>query len=250
MYEIVKFIIKGILPNFLIKDQGSNLRSLFSVFYKGKKQQCNICKFKVRKFVELKTNDLLCPKCGSLSRSRGLWDIIETEIEDKIVLHFSPSESLRNVVVKNGKTKKYITTDYEGEFESELALNIEEIDLDDDSIDTIICYHVLEHVENDIAAMQELFRILKPTGVCFIQTPFKEGAILEDKSVKSPEERLKRYGQKDHVRLYSPSGLNSRLREVGFMTELMEMRNDSENYYGFKTVDIILKCKKGGSQSI
>jgi hypothetical protein len=48
---------------------------------------------------------------------------------------------------------------------------------------------------------------LKPQGKCFIQTPFKEGKIYEDRSKQSKEERKQYFGQEDHVRIYSIFGL-------------------------------------------
>jgi SAM-dependent methyltransferase len=38
--------------------------------------------------------------------------------------------------------------------------------------DAIICLAVLEHVENPILAMQEMYRVLKPGGKLFIYVPF------------------------------------------------------------------------------
>lgn len=65
--------------------------------------------------------------------------------------------------------------------------------------------------------MQELFRVLKPGGSCLIQTPFKEGNdIYEDASITTEENRLKAFGQEDHVRIYSIAGLTERLKKSGF----------------------------------
>ena len=54
--------------------------------------------------------------------------------------------------------------------------------------DMIICYHVLEHIDNDKQAMKEMMRILKPHGKCIIQTPYKEGKIHEDEEEAAEEE--------------------------------------------------------------
>ena len=88
-----------------------------------------------------------------------------------------------------------MTSDYAGEFKATKRLNIVAIDEPDDSYDIVICYHILEHIENDLKAMKELKRILKPGGKCFIQTPFKSGDIYENEEVKTEEERLIHFGQ-------------------------------------------------------
>ena len=51
------------------------------------------------------------------------------------------------------KNITYITTDYTNEFKAMKCLNIEAIDEPDNQYDIIICYHVLEHIQNDIKAM-------------------------------------------------------------------------------------------------
>ena len=50
------------------------------------------------------------------------------------------------------------------------ALNIEEIELATNTVDVILCSHVLEHVD-DKKAMPELFRILKSGGRLLAMVP-------------------------------------------------------------------------------
>ena len=244
MYELIKHIINSVLPATVIKQQKRNLRYIYGLLYRGSNFQCNLCEIKLRKFINLSSGDLICPNCGSLPRTRGLWDILKNNIKNQSVLHFSPPESLKEVIELKGNTNKYITTDFEGEFESEYNFDIENINMTNESIDVIICYHILEHIENDMNAITELYRILKKNGCCYIQTPFKEGSIYEDQTIREPTERLKHFGQKDHLRIYSPLELSDRLSQTGFSTELIELTNDSSNYYGLKTKDIILICRK------
>jgi hypothetical protein len=89
-----------------------------------------------------------------------------------------------------------------------------------------------------------LFRILKRGGQCFIQTPFKTGETFEDKNAKTPEERLKVYGQKNHVRIYSVTDLKDRLDKEGFNTQILSFKEEQDNKYGFKLNEIILIAKK------
>jgi ubiquinone/menaquinone biosynthesis C-methylase UbiE len=122
--------------------------------------------------------------------------------------------------------------------------DITHIDSPNDSYDLIICYHILEHIENDYQAIRELRRILKPGGFCIIQTPFKEGDIYEDLSVKTDEARLKYFGQKDHVRIYSAAGLKERLSDSGFKAEIKEYKEDINNKFGYNTREFVLICSK------
>ena len=244
MYEIIKQIIKKTLPEKFVKKQTKHLRYLYGLTFRGNKYQCNICEVKLRKFIRLASNDLMCPNCGSLPRTRGLWNILKNEINNKTILHFSPSPPLKSLIEHKANPESYITTDYEDEFESDMKLNIEKIDLQSESIDIIICYHILEHVEHDFKALSELNRILKQDGTCYVQTPFKEGSIYEDPTIIDPAERLIHFGQKDHLRIYSPEGLKHRMNKSGFKTEIIEIENEENNYYGLKNTDIIIKGEK------
>ena len=239
MYEI----LKNLIPRAIIKRNEPVIRQFLSVFYKGNRFQCTVCDFRMSKFVMLKKNDKLCPKCGSLSRTRRLSKFIDPKIQGAKILHFSPSRSIRTRL-ESLTNITYVTTDFAGEFEAIKRLNIEAIDEPDNQYDIIICYHVLEHIENDLKAMQELYRVTKSGGICIIQTPFKEGDIYEDIRLKSEAERLLHFGQKDHVRTYSVEGLMNRLSGAGFHTTKQVYKESKDNRNGFSTDETIIVAKK------
>jgi hypothetical protein len=62
--------------------------------------------------------------------------------------------------------------------------------------------------------MREYARILSPKGLGFIQNPWKETGITQEDPSASPRERVRRFGQADHVRLYGLD-FEDRLRSVG-----------------------------------
>lgn len=239
MYEQLKKII----PKTFIKNNKKLLRNLISIFYIGNKYQCNICNFKMSHFIKLKNDDKLCPKCGSLDRTRNLWNLLKNKIQGKTILHFSPSSSIREKI-ESFNDIKYVTSDYTGEFEATKKLNIESINEPNDVYDLVICYHILEHIENDIKAMNELYRIIKPKGKCIIQTPFRESEIYENDQVKTDEERLLHFGQKDHLRIYSVEGLIDRLKSVGFQTKLKEYNAIENNNYGYNINEKVIIAEK------
>ena len=159
-------------------------------------------------------------------------------------MHFSPTRSLYRFMIDQ-KSIDYFSSDFENEFLAEYAFDITDINQQDHSFDLIICYHILEHIEEDLRAMKELFRVLKPDGKIYLQTPFKEGEIYEDGSIVSPEARELHFGQNDHVRIYSAKGLESRLRGVGFKVEIKQFFNFELNgYYGLKKDEIVLIASK------
>ncbi|MBN1597286.1 MAG: class I SAM-dependent methyltransferase [Bacteroidales bacterium] len=245
MYNNLKQILKGILPRKALFQCEPFLHRILYLFYKGNKYQCNICNGNLRSFIVLADGDKLCPKCGSISRNRRLWGLLKKEfIRDKItILDFSPSRCLYRILEKNNSIT-YIGSDISGDFLSEKQYDITKIDAKDDSFDLIICYHILEHIENDIKAMKEIYRILKKKGSCIIQTPFKEGDIYENPLIKTETERLKHFGQKDHVRVYSVDGLALRLSDCGFKTDIRYFEESSDNEFGLNIRETILVCSK------
>jgi len=242
MYSSIKGLISKIIPKKILFHNEYLLRYFYYLFYAGSKFQCNICNKKLSNFVVLE-NDKLCPRCGSLQRTRRLWEILKDGFltNEAIILDFSPSRSLYRLMKKN---PNYLSSDLSEDFLSEVAFDITKIDTENECFDLIICYHILEHIENDIKAMEELFRVLRKSGNCLIQTPFKKGDIYEDDTIKSPNQREIHFGQFDHVRIYSIDGLKKRLENVGFKVNPKHFTSDYENLHGFKKDETVLICHK------
>ena len=84
-----------------------------------------------------------------------------------------------------------------------------------DAFDLIVCYHVLEHVPDDAAAIAELRRVLATGGCALVQVPFREGRPTDEDPDAPEEERIRRFGQADHVRWYGDDFVD-RLGRGGF----------------------------------
>lgn len=92
----------------------------------------------------------------------------------------------------------------------------------DRAADLVVCYHVLEHIPDDRAAMHEIARVLAPHGVAIVQVPTRPGPTDEDPGA-SPEERVVRFGQADHVRYYGDDDFVRRLTESGLRARVIRM---------------------------
>lgn len=241
MYNALKKTIKKIIPNRFIFNNEPFFRFFHGIFYLGKSHQCSVCSKKLKSFIKLPNNDLLCPFCGSISRNRRLWQLLHRDYNlTGDVLHFSPSRNIYRKLKKRSDIN-YITSDYEDEFIADHHFDITNIDQKDAAFDRIICFHVLEHIPDDRKAMQELYRVTKPNGIVFIQTPFKDGEIYENENITTPEERLKHFGQEDHVRIYSSKGLKERLTAVGFQVKRLTFEiTEHDTYYGHISPETIL----------
>lgn len=243
MYKHLKGIIKDILPQKFLFSQEENLRKVLLPMYIGTKFKCNICETQLKHFEKLENGNLLCPICGSLPRTRRLWKLLnEKFLRDGIsVLDFSPSRSIYRKLKKNPNIN-YFSTDFENEFLADYHFDITNIDEEDDSFNLILCYHILEHIPNDSKAMSELYRVLKKGGHILVQTPFKDGNIHEDSSIVTEIDREKHFGQNDHVRIYSIEGLQKRLKNAGFKTDINKFGADQ--YLGLTANECVIFCTK------
>ena len=85
----------------------------------------------------------------------------------------------------------------------------------DNTFDVITCFHVLEHIPDDMKAMQELRRCLKSDGVALINVPFRTD-ISQTVEFNEPDPLLSM-----HVRDYGTDVI-VRLVKAGFDVEVVE----------------------------
>ena len=164
-----------------------------------------------------------CPSCGAADRNRLYALYLKQRLgrmddtKRYSFIEFGPAGPL------SAWLKKHPSLNYRS---SDLYLNNvdDRVDITDmplyknDSIDIFLCSHILEHVEDDRKAMEELHRILKPGGWGIVMAPILLTLtdVYEDTSIKTEADRWKHFQQGDHVRLYSKQGFIRRLEAVGF----------------------------------
>jgi SAM-dependent methyltransferase len=175
--------------------------------------------------------DARCPKCGSAERYRllALWlDRHGGALRTARVLHFAPERGLAELL--KARVGSYQSADITPG-RADLVRNIEEIAEADASFDCVVCSHVLEHVD-DRKALSEVYRVLKPGGIALIMLPVIEGwsKTYENMAVVTPEDRMRHYGQFDHVRYYG-ADVRDRIRAAGF--RLAEFTAEGEDVLTF-----------------
>ncbi len=57
-------------------------------------------------------------------------------------------------------------------YHPDIVGDIHNLPFDANTIDAIFCLAVLEHVENPFKAVDEMHRVLRPGGYCFVYVPF------------------------------------------------------------------------------
>lgn len=165
----------------------------------------------------------VCPSCGASDRCRLYALYIRQMLEqgllrdDFALLDIAPSRALQTFL-RQIPNITYRSADkfMEG---VDLAVDVTDMaEIASDSYDMFICSHVLEHVDDDRQALSELFRILKPGGRGILMVPIvlKLEEIDEDITITDEATRWRRFGQYDHVRLYSKAGFMQRIQASGF----------------------------------
>jgi SAM-dependent methyltransferase len=132
-------------------------------------------------------------------------------------LHFAPERCFLPVF-KQLLGSKYHTSEYNPSVPATHHYDIQKIDAPDHSFNMVICSHVLEHVPNDHAALQEIIRILKPGGRAFIQVPMwpsEKHPTYENPAIDDPRDRIIHFGQWDHLRNYGHDVLQT-IQNAGF----------------------------------
>jgi len=144
----------------------------------------------------------------------ALWIAANTGIVDQArILHFAPEPFLETLL--RSRSNDYRSADLRPGA-ADTVLNIENVDLPDESVDVVVCAHVLEHVD-DLKALREIYRILAVGGRALLMFPIVEGweRTYENPSHTSPADRTTYFGQFDHVRMYGRD-VRDRITDAGF----------------------------------
>ena len=210
MKKLISLVIRFVPRKYLQRVSGVGLKAL-SILYTGNNVLCPVCKGSFRKFLpygRIKPRpNALCPNCQALERHRLIWLYLENETnffkKQNDVLHIAPEACFIKPFEK-AHGDNYVTADIESPL-AKVKMDIHQIPFKDNSFDVVLCNHVLEHVDDDIKAMSEIHRVLRPGGFAVMQVPFFSPVpekTFEDFSITDPRAREKAFGQDDHVRKY------------------------------------------------
>ena len=230
-----------------------NFRKVRAFALKGRRYYCPVCDGWYRKFLKANRvvmySNVKCPGCLSLERHRLLWMAL-CYLQNKGEIYFGGR--ILNIDPESCLEKKfmqvfdYLSIDLD-EKKAMLSMDVTKLDLKDESFNAIVCNHILEHIPDDRKALAELFRVLAPGGWAVIQVPIKGEFTQEDLTINNPQERLRVYGQADHVRCYGRDFFD-RLRAVGFDVQLVsktEITTPEEmEYVSVAIENEVVLCRK------
>lgn len=180
-----------------------------------------------------------CPNCGASDRDRlsalylsRLFERHGPQLPINLI-QFAPSQALSQFILQH-KCVRYRTADISMKGVDDRVDITAMYIYPAGSFDIFICSHVLEHVADDRKAIAELYRILSPHGQGIIMVPIvlPLQKIDEEEQPLSAAERWRRFGQNDHVRLYSKQGFIDRINDAGFVVHQLGV-----DYFGAESFD-------------
>ncbi|MBF9233916.1 class I SAM-dependent methyltransferase [Microvirga alba] len=213
--------------------------------YFGFSHKCYVCEAHVRRFLPqgygyallerlqvvggmYKVDDC-CPVCHASDRDRLVKFYLERHVFNgegsaRTVTHIAPEKGLTKYIARKAGAR-YVAGDIEPQryrhLNSVRRMDLLDIPLESGSIDVFVCNHVLEHIVDDISAMREIRRVLSPRGIAILQVPLslKLKESIEGDGSEPEDEKIRLYGQRDHVRIYTEADYTARLEAAGFLVE-------------------------------
>ncbi len=190
---------------------------------------CSICNRKYNKeqflpFGPSKRPFVACPTPGCFSSERQRFITLfikKNRVKYDKTLHIAPETTVQKILKKY--SNNYICGDLYPDQYKHLGciyLDATKISFPDKTFQLVYASHILEHIPDDIKAMQEINRVLDKKGLFIALIPQRfDKDTYEDDSILEPEERKKHFGQSDHVRIYGLD-FSQRLKKCGFYVQI------------------------------
>jgi SAM-dependent methyltransferase len=177
-------------------------------------------------FETLNLGAFTCPRCDAFDRDRltalYLEQVIRAFDRGRVyrLIEFAPGDALRKKLKRNPFIA-YRSADLSRKDVDELVDLTAMNGYADDSVDILLCSHVLEHIPDDHKAMHEICRVLKPDGFAIILVPLVIGVdeTHEDPSINTTPLRWKYFGMGDHVRQYGKRDFIDRLEAASLKVD-------------------------------
>jgi SAM-dependent methyltransferase len=138
---------------------------------------CNLCGWSGLRFYPntgpgYDERDCMCPGCLSSDRYRSLFEVLHRRTSafdaGQRIVEVAPLRSLEEVFLAH-RELNYASFDIERHAME--TGDITAMRYAKNSVDWFICFHVLEHIPDEVAALNEIHRVLRPGGSAVFQVP-------------------------------------------------------------------------------
>jgi SAM-dependent methyltransferase len=192
------------------------------------RKECNVCGWQGKQFYAFfnemcrQKDQTLCPRCWSSVYQRNLAKYILENLDSDYpykVLECSPHASDPVGVVL--KHMDYISIDIV-KGRAMIEMDLTDLKFRKESFDIVVCSAVLEHVDDDVKALQEMYRVVKIGGRAIVQIPM--GYHGDMKGEHTTEfEGMPFY---EHHRAYGYNDFINKMNYVGFRVERHDYHDD------------------------
>jgi len=174
-----------------------------------------------------------CPQCDSHPKHRQffLWLTREYKLNEKsgVAVIFAPERAF-DPVWQRTKGLRVFRLDYEKTRDVDAQIDLQQLGVASDAVDLVWCHQVLEHIEDDLAAMRELNRILRPgTGELVVSVPMISAPETVEYGFPDPKES-------GHWRIYGDD-FAARLEASGFRVKKVDFVVSEKEAAKFGTSD-------------
>lgn len=199
--------------------------------YLGTDYYCNVCDSHLSSWAyagPVGHCNRVCPVCNSYGRHRMMALVLEREMRafgtgPRALLHFAPELGLQRWIKHRVPGFSYLSADLDSP-EVDINMDLQRMHLPDASVDVVLLSHVLEHIDDDVQALREIYRVLAPCGRLFLQVPLSGQTVTCEEKLATANERLATYGKTDHVRLYGDD-IQARLVSARFEVTVYRARD-------------------------
>lgn len=149
---------------------------------------CSVCGYESSRFMAhvgagYTVRNAMCPRCGSFPRHRGFALLLNDHLVGRLSrlpstggfrLLFAPEPSMKDLLTPHVGDLTGVDLNQINDLVS-FREDIMDLSFDDDSVEFLSCFHVVEHVPDDELALRELRRVLHPRGLAIVNVPISFG---------------------------------------------------------------------------
>lgn len=198
------------------------IRTGADAFLREKFVECNLCGWSGRLFYPntgpgYNEPRSMCPGCLASDRYRSLFELLRLQTSafepGSRVVEVAPLRSLEKIFLSQPQLDY---TSFDIERHAMERGDVTSMRYGDDSVDWFICYHVLEHIPDEKAALSEIHRVLRPGGSALFQVPI-DWAAPATREYPAPDPR-----DVGHVRRHGRD-FGKRIADRGFEVVQVEL---------------------------
>ena len=202
-----------------IETQARRLRNRAApLFYAGGALHCPVCARSFRRFRAAgrkpqRRANAVCPFCASRERDRLAYLFLQDAYVAGPILHIAPEACLA-ARLRELADGGYVRADLLRK-DVDVHFDIMAVPHPDAVFQGIYCSHVLQDVQDDLQALAELFRVLKPGGWAIVAVPVKAARTVDHRDAPLNPRQAADPRPAEHLRTYG-ADFAERMAGVGF----------------------------------